>query len=414
LLILIGTKYQWIVVALKETNEYNLELTDEQRELYGVIRKFVKDEIIPKAAHYDQTGEFPWPIIKKAHANGFMNTDIPTKYGGIGIDPISSVILYESIAYGCSGIGAAMLTNELAATPIIIGGSEELKKKYLPRFIKDPIMASYAVTEPGGGSDVAGIKTRSEKKGDEWIINGSKMWITNGGHANFYFVLTRSDPDPKVPASKAFTGFVVDSDTPGVIKGKKEIMLGQRTSDTRAITFEDVRVPASNVVGEPGGGFVIAMKTFDKTRPMVAAMANGVAARCLDEATKYALERKAFKQEIANFQGVSFMLAEMAMHLELSRLMAFKGAYELHVGRPGSYYSSIAKCFAADTAMAAALNTVQIFGGNGYCTEYPAEKLMRDAKIFQIYEGTSQIQRLVIARRLIERSVNTGTASATL
>ncbi|KAI1699781.1 acyl-CoA dehydrogenase, middle domain-containing protein [Ditylenchus destructor] len=302
--------------------------------------------------------------------------------------------------------------NDLASTPVILCGSDHLKKKFLTRLIEEPLMASYCVTEPGAGSDVAGAKTKAEKKGDEWVINGSKMWITNGGVANWFFVLARTDPDPKAKAGSAFTAFVVEGDAPGVSRGKKEINMGQRCSDTRGISFEDVRVPAENVVGAPGEGFKVAMKTFDKTRPLVGALAVGLAARALDEAAKYSLERKTFGVPIANHQAVAFMLADMAINMELSRLMVYKSAQEVDLGRPGSYFASVGKAFAADTAVQTATNAVQVFGGNGFNTEYPVEKLMRDSKIFQIYEGTSQVQRLVIAKQLIQRFQQTGSASA--
>ncbi|KAL3097436.1 hypothetical protein niasHS_003884 [Heterodera schachtii] len=392
---------------------FNFEFTEEQKQLQAAVKKFTQDEIIPKASHYDKTMEFPWEVIKKAHANGFMNVDIPSDCGGLDLELVSNVLISEVIGYGCTGIGTAILGNDLAATPLVIGAKEEVKKKFLSRLIDEPIMASYCVTEPGAGSDVAALKTKAEKKGDEWVINGSKMWITNGGVASWYFVLARTDPDPKASTGKAFTAFVVDGDTPGIVRGKKEINMGQRCSDTRAISFEDVVVPNAQVIGAPNEGFKVVMKTFDKTRPIVAALSVGLAARALDEASKYALERKTFGVPIAQHQGVSFLLADMAINVELARLMTFKSAQEVDSGRPGAYWASIAKCFAADTANQTASNAVQIFGGNGFNTEFPAEKLMRDAKIFQIYEGTSQIQRLVISRQLLQRVAQTGTSYVT-
>lgn len=374
-------------------NGFSFELTPEQLQLRDAVRKFTTEEIIPVAHYYDKTMEYPWDVVKKAHACGFVNTDIPEEYGGLGMDMVSNVIISEEIAYGCSGIGTAIMGNDLAESPIILCGSDDVKKRFLPRMVEEPLMAAYAVTESIAGSDVAGTKTKCEKKGDEYILNGSKMWITNGGHANWFFVLARSDQDPKTPAGKAFTAFAVEGDTPGIIRGKKEINLGQRCSDTRGITFEDVRVPSANVVGVPGEGFKVAMKTFDKTRPLVAALATGLAARCLDEATKYSLERKTFGAQIANHQAIQFILADMAANVELARLMTYRSAYEVQEKRRGSYYSSIAKLFASDSTNQAATNAVQIFGGAGFNTEYPVEKLMRDAKIFQIYEGTSQTQR---------------------
>lgn len=290
----------------------------------------------------------------------------------------------------------------LKQTPIILSANQEQKKKYLGRLLEEPLVAAYCVTEPGAGSDVAGIKTRAEKKGDEYVINGQKMWITNGGVANWYFVLARTDPNPKTPASKAFTGFIVERETPGLTPGRKEQNMGQRASDTRGITFEDVRVPKENVLIGEGAGFKIAMGTFDKTRPPVAAGAVGLAQRCMDEALKYALERKTFGLPIAHHQAVQFMLADMAIGVETGRLAYRLAAWEIDQGRRNSYFASIAKCHAADLANKIASDAVQVFGGNGFNSEYPVEKLMRDAKIYQIYEGTSQIQRLIISRNMFE------------
>merc|ERR1711936_1279337 len=244
--------------------------------------------------------------------------------------------------------------------PVMIAGNHEQKTKYLSRLIDEPLMCAYGVTEPGAGSDVAGIKTKAVKKGDEWVINGQKMWITNGGVANFYFVLARSNPDPKCPASKAFTGFIVDADTPGVTPGRKEMNMGQRASDTR-----------------------------------------GIAQRCLDEATKYATERKAFGVPIINHQAVAFMLADMAIGTEAARLCYLKSAWQADNGIRNTYMASVAKCLAGDVANKSATDAVQVFGGNGFNTEYPVEKLMREAKIYQIYEGTAQIQRVIFSRELL-------------
>ncbi|EYC35292.1 hypothetical protein Y032_1083g3571 [Ancylostoma ceylanicum] len=279
--------------------------------------------------------------------------------------------------------------------PTPLGTRTQLPNRCLA---SEPLIASYCVTEPGAGSDVSGVKTKAEQKGDEYILNGQKAWITGGGHAKWFFVLARSDPDPKTPAGKAFTAFVVDGDTPGIVRGKKEKNMGQRCADTRTITFEDVRVPKSNVLGSPGSGFKVAMSAFDMTRPGVAAGAVGLAWRALDESAKYALERKTFGTEIANHQAIQFMLADMAMNLELSRLATYKSAWDVDRKVRSSYYASIAKCFAADTANQAAANAVQIFGGNGFNSEYPVEKLMRDAKIYQIYEGTSQVIKRLHSR----------------
>uniref|UniRef100_A0A8C0PKV6 Medium-chain specific acyl-CoA dehydrogenase, mitochondrial n=1 Tax=Canis lupus familiaris TaxID=9615 RepID=A0A8C0PKV6_CANLF len=266
---------------------------------------------------------------------------------------------------------AAVLRRSCGQMPLIIAGNDQQQKKYLGRLTEEPLMCAYCVTEPGAGSDVAGIKTKAEKKGDEYIINGQKMWITNGGKANWYFLLARSDPDPKTPAGKAFTGFIVEADTPGVQIGRKELNMGQRCSDTRGIVFEDVKVPKENVLIGEGAGFKIAMGAFDKTRPP--------------------------------HQGISFLLAEMAMKVELARMSYQRAAWEVDTGRRNTYFASIAKAYAADIANQLATDAVQVFGGNGFNTEYPVEKLMRDAKIYQIYEGTAQIQRLIIAREHIGR-----------
>merc|ERR1719187_443580 len=292
--------------------------------MVNLAESFAKNEIIPDAAHYDRTGEYPWPIIRKAHETGLMNMHIPQECGGMGLGTLDGCMISEKLAYGCTGVMTAIEANGLGSMPIIIAGNNEQKKKYLGRLLEEPLMCAYCVTEPGAGSDVSGVKTKAVKKGDEWVINGQKMWITNGGVANFYFVLARTSPDPKCSASKAFTGFIVDADTPGVSPGRKEMNMGQRASDTRGITFEDVVVPKENVLIGEGAGFKVAMGAFDKTRPPVAAGATGISQRALDEATKYATERKAFGTAIMNHQAVSFMLADMAIGVEASRLAYMK------------------------------------------------------------------------------------------
>ncbi|KAM9239625.1 medium-chain specific acyl-CoA dehydrogenase, mitochondrial isoform 2-T2 [Leptosomus discolor] len=406
---------------------FSFELTDEQKEFQATARKFAVEEIIPVAAQYDKTGEYPFPLIKRAWELGLMNSHIPESCGGLGLGSFEACLITEELAYGCTGVQTAIEANSLGQMPVIIAGNEHQQKKYLGRMTEEPLMCAYCVTEPGAGSDVAGIKTKAEKKGDEYVVNGQKMWITNGGKANWYFLLARTDPDPKVPASKAFTGFIVEADSPGIQIGRKEMNMGQRCSDTRGIVFEDVRVPKENVLTAEGAGFKIAMGAFDKTRPpvsirnnllikystagisdfffysvlysiQVAAGAVGLAKRALDEATRYALERKTFGKAIVEHQAVSFMLAEMAMKVELARMAYQRAAWEVDAGHRNTYYASIAKAFAGDIANQVATDAVQIFGGNGFNTEYPVEKLMRDAKIYQIYEGTAQIQRLIIAR----------------
>lgn len=387
--------------AAEVTSGYSFELSNEQKEYQLLARKFALEEIIPKAPHHDKTGEYPWDIIKKAWSLGLINSHIPAEIGGAGLGIFDSCLITEELSYGCSGIQTAMEANSLGQMPVIIAGSPEQQKKYLGRMIEEPLMCAYCVTEPGAGSDVAGIKTRVVKKGDEYILNGQKMWITNGGVANWYFVLARSDPDPKAPASKAFTGFILDANTPGIIKGRKEWNMGQRASDTRGLTFEDVRIPKENVLGKEGMGFKIAMGAFDKTRPPVAAGAVGLARRAFEEARKYSLERKTMGKFIAEHQAVAFLLADMAIGIESARLCYQKAAWAIDNGQRNTYMASIAKALASDVANKSASDAVQVFGGNGFNSEYPVEKLMRDAKIYQIYEGTSQIQRLIISRELL-------------
>ncbi|KAI9012711.1 acyl-CoA dehydrogenase/oxidase [Gaertneriomyces semiglobifer] len=375
-------------------------LTEEQRELQDLARKFTEKEITPNAAHHDRTGEYPTEILKKAWEVGLMNLHIPAECGGMGLGVLDCAIVTEEMAYGCTGIQTAAEANGLAQAPVIIAGNDFQKKKYLGRMTEEPLMCAYGVTEPGAGSDVAGLQTRAVKKGDKWVINGSKMWITNGGKANWYFVLARTDD--KAGTGKAFTGFIVDGNTPGITVGKKELNMGQRASDTRGLTFEDVVVPEENVLGEVGAGFKIAMGAFDITRPLVAAGAVGLARRALDEAAKYSLERKTMGRPIADHQAVAFMLADMAIGVEASRNLVWKAAWLRDQGKRNTYWASIAKAYASEVANKNAADAVQIFGGNGFNTEYPVEKLMRDAKIFMIYEGTSQIQRLVISRGVLD------------
>jgi len=321
----------------------------------------------------------------------------------MGLGCVDSCIIAEEMAYACTGMETAIEANSLGSMPLMLGGSPELQQEYLGRLLAEPIQAAYGVTEPGAGSDVAGLKTKAERVGDEYILNGEKMWITNGGVANWYFVLARTNQDPKCPASRAFSGFIVEREWEGVNPGRKEVNMGQKCSDTRGIRFDNVRVPAKNLIGEEGKGFVYAMGAFDNTRPPVAAAAVGLSQRALDEASKYALERKTMGKPIVQHQAISFLLAEMAARTELSRLMTTKSAWMIDQGVRNTYYASIAKLFAGDSANQTATDAVQIFGGNGYNCDYPVEKLMRDAKIFQIYEGTAQIQKLIISREHMQK-----------
>jgi acyl-CoA dehydrogenase len=315
---------------------------------------------------------------------------------------VDGVIIAEELAWGCTGIGTAMEANGLAQQPVILGASDALKRKYLAPQTEEVSMCAYAVTEPGAGSDVQGMRTTAVKQGDKYILNGSKMWITNAGVADWYFVVALTDPEKK--ARGGMTAFIVEKGWEGVAPGKKEMNMGQRCSDTRALTFDNVEVPAENVVGREGDGWKLAMAAFDYTRPSVAAAATGLARAAYEHAAQYAMERKAFGKPIAAHQAVAFMIAEMAMNIDAARLMVHRSAALKDQGRRNTKEAAMAKAFCADMAMKVATDAVQVFGGYGYSNEYPVEKLMRDAKIFQIYEGTSQIQRLIISKEIFFRN----------
>ena len=378
----------------------DFSLTEEQQALQELARKFAREEMAPKAAHHDETGEFPREIAKKAWELGLMNTHVPPEYGGLGLGTLDGCIITEELAWGCTGIATAMEANALASAPVIVAGNDEQKKEFLGRLTSEPLFAAYAVTEPGAGSDVAGIRTKARKVGDEYVIDGAKAWITNGGVANWYFVLAYTDQEKR---HKGMSGFIVPADTPGITVGKKEWNLGQRASDTRGLTFEEVKVPAKYLLGKEGDGFRIAMSAFDHTRPPVASGAVGLAQRAMDEAIRYARERKTFGQPIAAYQAISFMIADMAMQIEAGRHLVRLAAWAIDNGKRNTKYAAMAKAFCADMAMKVATDAVQVHGGYGYSHEYPVEKLMRDAKIYQIYEGTSQIQRLIICKEIFER-----------
>jgi acyl-CoA dehydrogenase len=374
-------------------------LTDEQLVLQETARRFAVEEVAPVAAQYDQSGEFPRALIQKAWELGLSSTAIPPEYGGVGLSSVDTCIVTEEVAWGCSGIGTSIMCNDLGLMPILIAGSEGQKREWLTPCTDEFTLISFCLSEPEAGSDVAGLQLQAEKDGDTYRLNGTKCWITNGGEANLYTVFATLDRSSR---HKAICAFVVPSDTPGISLGRKEDKMGQRASDTRVIHFDGVRVPASQRLGAEGEGFKIAMRTLDRTRPPIAALATGIARRALEESVQYARERKAFGQPIGGFQAVQFMLADMAKEVEASRLLTMQSAWMIDQGLRASKHSSIAKCYATDAAMRISTDAVQVFGGNGYTKEYPVEKLMRDAKLMQIYEGTNQIQRLVIARELLK------------
>jgi len=379
----------------------DFSLTEEQQALQDLARKFAKDEIIPKAAHLDETGEFPHEILKKAWELGLMNTHVPAEYGGAGMGVLEGCILAEEITYGCAGVGTALEANSLASAPVIVAGNEDQKKEFLGMLTNEGKFAAYCVTEPGAGSDVSGLRTTAKKDGGDYVINGSKMWITSASVASWFFVLAYTDPAAK---HKGMSGFIVPANLPGITVGKKEWNLGQHCSDTRGVTFENVRVPERYRLGKEGDGFKIAMSAFDHTRPTVAAGAVGVARRAMEESIAYSMQRKTFGAPIAAHQAISFMIADMAKDIEAARLLCHKAAWMIDRGERNTKFAAFAKAFAADMCMRVTTDAVQVFGGYGYSSEYPVEKLMRDAKIYQIYEGTSQIQRLIIAKEIYDRA----------
>ena len=376
----------------------DFQLNEEQELLRDTARRFARDEMAPVAAHYDQSGEFPREIIRKAWELGLVSTCIPTEYGGVGLPILDQCLIVEELAWACSGMTTSMMANDLGLTPILVGGSDEQKKRWLGRASENFDLVAFCLSEPEAGSDVAGMQLHAERQGDHYVLNGTKCWITNGGEADFYTVFATLDRSSR---HKGICAFAVDRNLPGLEPGKKEDKMGQRASDTRVIHFDGVKVPVEDRLGDEGEGFRIAMQTLDRSRPPIGALATGISQRALDEALAYSGERQAFGGPISNFQAIQFMLADIAKDLEAGRLLTLQSAWMVDQGHDASKYSSFAKCFATDAAMRITTDAVQVFGGNGYTTEYPVEKLMRDAKLMQIYEGTNQIQRVVIARQLL-------------
>jgi acyl-CoA dehydrogenase len=373
-------------------------LSDEQVALRELAHDFAAKEIRPVAWDHDRDSTFPEQLIKQAWALGLMNVCIPERYGGIGLSSFDRVLIEEELAWGCSGIQTSIGCNGLATTPLLLAGSEELKRRYLERLTQEPILASFCLTESDAGSDVAAMKTRAVRKRDKYVITGSKCFITNGGFADFYTVYAKTDPDA---GHRGISCFIVPRDA-GVIVDKHEDKMGQRASNTATVTFPDVEIPADHLIGEENAGFKIAMATLDRTRPSIAAMAVGIARAAFEFAVGYAKERVQFGVPIASHQAIQFMIADMATDIEAARLLAWKSAVLLDQGQPATLLSSHAKRFAADTAMKVTTDAVQVYGGYGFIKDYPVEKLMRDAKLMQLYEGTAQIQRIVIAREIFD------------
>jgi acyl-CoA dehydrogenase len=372
-------------------------LSEEQLEIQARARRFAQDEVFPIAAEYDRKGEVPPGIAGKARAAGLMNVTIPKEYGGMGYGALESAIVAEELGAACAGISITILVNGLALTPLQIAGTERQKSQYLRPIAEEAKLAAFCLTERHAGSDAAAIRTTALPDGDDYVINGQKCFITSGGLAEIMTVFALTDPER---GPRGVSAFVVPGDTPGIRVTKVEDKLGQRASNTVELTFEDVRVPQANLLGKPGRGFSIALQALDFGRSGVAALSVGLARAALEHATAYAKDRQQFGAPIATNQGISFMLADMAVRVDAARLLTWRAAWMVDQGLNSTAQSAMAKCYASDTAMAVTTDAVQVFGGYGYMRDYPIEKLMRDAKLLQIYEGTNQIQRMVIARRL--------------
>src|SRR6516165_937622 len=380
-----------------EITVVDFTLTEDQQSMREMAHDFAEKEIRPVAWEYDRDGTWPQGIIDKAWELGLMNNHFPVEYGGPDLGYLEGCIIEEELAWGCSGISTSVTCNGLATAPVLLAASEEMKKEYIGRLSEAPLLASFCLTEPDAGSDVSGMKTTAVRKGDKWVINGSKCFITNGEYANWYTVYAKTD---KEAGHRGISCFVVPRDA-GVVVDKHEDKMGQRASNTATVSFNDVEIPLNHLVGEENKGFKIAMMTLDRTRPGVAAMATGVARAAMELAIEYSKERVQFGVPIAMHQAIQFLIADMATKVHLSRLATWHSAALLDQGKRNTIESSHAKRFAADSAMEVTTDAVQVYGGYGFIKEYPVEKLMRDAKILQLYEGTAQIQRLVIARETL-------------
>jgi alkylation response protein AidB-like acyl-CoA dehydrogenase len=396
----------WLeLVAICENYEdakmsIDFTLSDEQREIQLLAHTFAEEEIRPIAAELDEREEFPWDLVKKAGELGLTTFAFPEELGGLGItDELTNCIITEELAWGCGGVATVLGGTHLASIPILLAGTDEQKQRVLKPIVQRNGLCAMALTEPEAGSDVAAMTTTARREGDHYILNGAKRFITNGGIADLYVVFATVD---RAIGHRGVTAFIVPGDTPGVGGGKKEKKLGIRCSHTGEVLLDDVRVPAENRLGEEGSGFKLAMTMLDRSRPMVAAIALGIARAAYEYARDYAKERVQFGKPIANNQAIQFLLADMATKVQAARLMTWWSAKVTETGRPFLYESSMAKNFASDVAMEVTTDAVQIFGGYGYIREYPVEKLFRDAKITQIYEGTNQIQKIVVAQQILK------------
>jgi acyl-CoA dehydrogenase len=375
------------------------DLTDEQRQLKALARKFSEQEIIPRAREYDEKEIFPRDICAKAHTAGLMNFAVPSELGGPGLSILDTCLIGEELNYGCSGISNSIAANDLGSLPIVIAGNEAQRRTYLGGLASKLSFCAFAITEPAAGSDVAGMSTTYRRDGDSYVLNGTKHFISNGSMADW--IVTFATADKKL-RHRGISCFVFPSNLPGITRNRMHGKLGQRAADTGEIVYDELRIPLDAMVGQEGDGFKYAMGTFDRSRPEIGAIAIGVSQRALDECLKYSRQRHAFGQPIASFQAIQFMMADMAVNIEAMRLLTYKAAWMVDRGEVPNAISSYAKLFSSEACMKITIDAVQIFGGYGYMKEYPVEKLMRDAKLLQIYEGTSQIQHVVIARDLLK------------
>jgi len=380
-------------------------LTEEQREIKELARQIAEEKIKPVRAELDEKEEFPWDIMKVLAQSDLFGLYIPEEYGGFGGGSFENVLAVEELSMACIGVSVSFAASGLGAYPILLYGNEEQKKKYLPQIASGERLAAFGLTEAGAGSDAGGTRTTAVLDGNEYVLNGTKQWITNGGEAEIYTVIAMTNP---AKGSRGASAFIVEKDTPGFTFGKKEKKMGIRSSATRELVFEDCRIPKENMIGREGMGFLVAMKTLDKSRPGIGAQAVGLAQGAIDEAVAYARERHQFGKPIISFQAVQHMLADMATHTEAARALVYAVAKFIDSDpKDMSKASAMSKLFASDVAMKVTVDAVQVMGGYGYMREYPVEKMMRDAKILQIYEGTNQIQRNVIGAALIKEAAST-------
>ncbi len=374
-------------------------LTEEQKACQKLVRDFAQNEIAPLARELDEEQRHSHEIIEKYYQTGLLHYIVPEEYGGPGLGSLEGCLFGEELAAACAGVAASLIGTILGLIPLIIAGSPQLKEELLPQHVSGPNLGAFCLTEANAGSDVAGIRTTAIRDGDEYVINGTKQFITNGGVASLYSVFASEDPEKR---HRGISAFMVPADTKGLSHGRKEDKMGQRATDTREVIFDNVRIPARYRLGEGLDGFKISMMTLDESRPCVGSGAVGIARAALEAAVTYSKERIQFGRPIASLQAIQFMLADMAIKVDAARMLCWKAAWMHDNGLPNTKEAAIAKCFAGDTAMQVTTDAVQIFGGYGYMKEYPVEKYMRDAKLHQIYEGTNQIQRLVISRQLLK------------